>query len=532
MSAVEEPGGGEGQRIRLLLVEDDDELGKMIQRKLTSDGMAVELVNEPFGVIKQLEEGVDNWDVVVMDVGLPGMSGIDLLARFRQSESLASVIMLTGDNTAATAATCIRGGAFHYVTKPFRPFELSTIVTSAARHSAMRRELANKTGLQKTLLVGTVLGDPPAARRDRSPRHAERLDPDPGRERHRARSLSRARCTSAAIDKAKRFVALNCGAIPDSLIDSELFGHAKGAFTGALSDRAGVFVEADGGTLFLDEIGDMPLGVQARLLRVLQEGEVRPVGGSGTRQIDVRVVTATHVDLQLAVEQKRFREDLCYRLNVVVLQVPPLRERLDVLPLLTAHFMRKHGGSTPPSIAPAALEALSDYTWPGNVRELENAIVHAIALHHGDTIDASKSLPKTDRRPARASRQQRTSQPGLRVADDGFDGEELVPLTEAKRRASTAFEKRYLLHVIQRAKGSVSEAARLAQLDRTNFRRLLQRHGIDATHVQDLTFDSDRSICPAEPYKISLLGRFISREWHPGVWLPGEYFAATRDRSS
>jgi DNA-binding NtrC family response regulator len=201
---------------------------------------------------------------------------------------------------------------------------------------------------------------------------------------------------------------------------------------------------------------------------------VRPVGGSGVRQIDVRVITATHVDLKAAVDQGRFRQDLFYRLNVVVLTVPPLRERLDDLPLLAAHFLRKHGGATPPSLSPAALEAMSDYSWPGNVRELENALVHAIALHQGETI-AVESLPH------QIGVRLRGGKPAaIAMTDDGL-GDDLLPLTEAKRRASTGFERRYLLHVMQRSKGSVSEAARLAQLDRTNFRRLLQRHGIDPT---------------------------------------------------
>jgi len=276
--------------------------------------------------------------------------------------------------------------------------------------------------------------------------------------------------------RRRRFVALNCGAIPETLIDSELFGHAKGAFTGATTDRPGVFVEADGGTLFLDEIGDMPMAVQARLLRVLQESEVRPVGGSGVRSVDVRVIAATHIDLQAAVEQSRFRQDLFYRLNVVVLGVPPLRERLDDLPMLAAHFLRKHGGPTPMSLSPEALDAMMLYPWPGNVRELENAIMHAVALHQGDVI-AIESLPNavTSRGVERAS----TPLP-VAVPESG-DDDQLPPLTEAKRRASAEFEKNYLNMAMERAKGSISEAARLAGLDRTNFRRLLQRHGIDAT---------------------------------------------------
>ena len=177
-----------------------------------------------------------------------------------------------------------------------------------------------------------------------------------------------------------------------------------------------MFVEADGGTLFLDEIGDMPLGVQARLLRVLQEGEVRPVGGSGVRKVDVRVIAATHVDLGAAVEQGRFRQDLYYRLNVVVLRVPPLRERLDDLPLLAAHFLRKHGGATPPSaVARGARGDASTYGWPGNVRELENAMLHAIALHHGEMI-GPESLPHADQRAPQRSPATRRREPDRRPA--------------------------------------------------------------------------------------------------------------------
>jgi two-component system response regulator HydG len=263
-----------------------------------------------------------------------------------------------------------------------------------------------------------------------------------------------------------RFVALNCGAIPETLIDSELFGHVKGAFTGATTDRAGVFVEASGGTLFLDEIGDMPIAVQARLLRVLQEGSVRAIGGSGERKVDVRVVAATHVDLGAAVEVARFRQDLFYRLNVVVLNVPPLRERVDDLPLLAAHFLRKHGGDHPPAIEPDTLDQMSAYPWPGNVRELENALMHALALRHGETI-GPESLPFHVAALAKGSQKIPLARP------------EIQPFSDAKRQAVTAFEQGYLTRVLREAKGSVSEAARLAGLDRANFRRLMQRYGMD-----------------------------------------------------
>jgi two-component system response regulator HydG len=383
----------------------------------------------------------------------------------------------------------MRAGAFYYLTKPFRPYELSSMVESAARYSTLRRELAGvrqafDAAAADSLLVGTS----PAMRKLRAA--LDRLASQDVSILIRGESGTGKELVARALHergtrRKRRFVALNCGAIPESLIDSELFGHAKGAFTGATADRPGVFVEADGGTLFLDEIGDMPTAVQARLLRVLQEGEVRPVGGSGVRSVDVRVIAATHVDLTVAVAEGRFREDLYYRLNVVVLSVPPLRERYEDLPMLAAHFLKKHGGASPLGLSPEALDAMMSYAWPGNVRELENAIMHAGALHQGEVL-MPEALPSA----VVARNNGRTRPPGSPSPSGSVpiptlgDDEQLPPLTEAKRRASAVFEKNYLTVAMERAKGSISEAARLAGLDRTNFRRLLQRHGIDATQFK------------------------------------------------
>ena len=459
--------------IKVMVVEDDAEVARVIARKLGSDGVEVELASEPQGVMARLDADLADWDVVILDVGLPGTSGIDVLKRFRDVGSMSSVIMLTGDRTAQTATTCMRAGAFYYITKPFETYELSAVVQSAARHSILRRELAGVRHILGGTADQMLVGASAAMRKMRTA--LERLaDQDvsiliQGESGTGKELVARALHERGGRNR-KRFVALNCGAIPESLIDSELFGHTKGSFTGATIDRAGVFVEADGGTLFLDEIGDMPLAVQARLLRVLQESEVRAVGGSGVRSVDVRVIAASNVDLAAAVEHQKFRQDLFYRLNVVVLRVPPLRERLDDLPLLAAHFLRKHGGDKPPQLSPEALEAMIDYAWPGNVRQLENAVLHAIALHHG-TVIGPESLP------AQITGRTRSNGDGA-VASFTDDGE-LTPLTEAKRRAGAAFEKRYLTRVMEQSKGSVSEAARMAGLDRTNFRRLLQRHALD-----------------------------------------------------
>src|ERR1700712_2649806 len=293
-------------RVKVMVVEDDPEVARAIARKLGGDGLDVELADDPRAVLARLAAGEgDDWDVVLLDVGLPGMSGIDVLRRFREANSLASGVMLTGDNRAHTATTCMRAGAFYYLTKPFRPYELSSMVESAARYTTLRRQLA---GVRQAIAAAPdqlLVGTSPAMRKLRAA--LDRLASQDVSILIRGESGTGKELVARTLHehgerRKKKFVPLNCGAIPESLIDSELFGHIKGAFTGATTDRAGVFVEADGGTLFLDEIGDMPLQVQARLLRVLQESEVRPLGGSTTRTVDVRVIAATHVDLSAAVE--------------------------------------------------------------------------------------------------------------------------------------------------------------------------------------------------------------------------------------
>jgi two-component system response regulator HydG len=464
---------GADTRWKIHVVEDDPDVSKAIKRTLNGEDLEVTFADEPHSVLARLDADTVDWDVMLLDVGLPGMSGIDVLKRFREAGEVTSIIMLTADASATTATTCMRAGAFYYLTKPFKPFELSSMVISGARYAEMHRKLAARgAGDQPdTKLVGT------SAAMRRVAAALDRLATQDVPILIRGESGTGKELVARALHdrgprRSRRFVPLNCGAIPESLIDSELFGHTKGSFTGATTDRAGVFVEADGGTLFLDEIGDMPIAVQARLLRVLQEGEVRAVGSSTVRQVDVRVIAATHVDLAAAVDSGRFRQDLFYRLNVVTLEVPPLRDRLDDVPMLTAHFLRKHAGASPPSLAPDALEAMLSYAWPGNVREVENAIMHAVALHHGDLIGLAE-LPAQIGTPKRkhVSRSGPLSLP--------FAGDELPQITEAKRQASAQFERAYLHEVMTRAKGSVSEAARLAGLDRTNFRRLLQRHAID-----------------------------------------------------
>jgi two-component system response regulator HydG len=454
----------EDHRTKVLVVDDDPEIAQSLGRKLTYVGYEVEVATEPGSIVDRIHTERADWDVVLLDVALPGMSGVDVLKRFRDSGSMASVIMLTGDGSAGTATVCLRAGAFHYLTKPCLPIDLASTVESAARHTALRRRLAD----DHPGAAASIVGESPPIRRlraaiDRLAGHdvSVLIQGESGTGKELV-----ARALHAGGSRDRPFLALNCSAIPDTLIDSELFGHARGAFTGAATDREGMFVEADRGMLFLDEIGDMPHHVQARLLRVLQEGEVRPVGSDLVRQVDVRVIAATHVNLAEAVAAGRFREDLFYRLNVVALRVPPLRERLDDIPLLAGHFLRKHCGPGAPALSPDALDALVSDPWPGNVRELENALLHAIAFQHGATIGIESLPPHIGARVMQGS-------PTSVVAEDR---DHVLPLSEAKRRVNSAFERSYLMKLMERARGSVSEAARLAGIDRTNLRRLLKRH--------------------------------------------------------
>jgi two-component system, NtrC family, response regulator AtoC len=465
--------GGDGpdkSPIRVLIIDDDEELARALGRVLSIDHFASHLNTDPSAALQEIAGDPDAIDAILLDVNMPQMSGLEVLARLREDARSPAVIMLTADNVAATAAAAMRGGAFHYLTKPVRPVELTAVVEAAARYTQLQRRsrqleqtvAATSGGVQ---LVGR------AAEMRRVLASIEKLaQTDVGLlvlgESGTGKEVVARAIHQASPRRARPFVALNCGAIPETLIDSELFGHTKGAFTGAASARPGVFVEADGGTLFLDEIGDMPLGVQARLLRVLQDHEVRAVGGQGSRPIDVRVIAATHVDLQGAVDGGQFRTDLFYRLNVVTLTIPPLRDRKDDLPLLIAHFLDKHGGATPPRLSAAAFEALVDYAWPGNVRELENSILGALALRQGDLIEVA-ALP---RRIVEAARPPATAPPVPDIEE---------PLADAKRKAMVDFERDYLRKVLDQTHGNVAEAARRTGVDRSNFRRLLHRHGID-----------------------------------------------------
>jgi DNA-binding NtrC family response regulator len=475
-------------KARVLVVDDDVVVARTVQRVLAMRDYDVEHVGTPEGIHELLERraSVEDWDAIVLDVNIGELNGLRVLAALRDAGNRTAVVMLTGDDSATTATSALRGGAFHYLVKPLHPPMLLEVVDLAVRHTAVHRDLARPGGREATTEL--IAGKSPAMAELRRmvPRVASTTvsvlvtgESGTGKE-VLARTLHQ-----ASPRARKAFVALNCGAIPEGLIDSELFGHTRGAFTGATSARPGVFVEAEGGTLFLDEIGDMPLPVQARLLRALQEREVRPVGSDSVRPVDVRVIAATNVDLARAVEAGKFRADLYFRLNVVSLRIPPLRERPEDIPGLISTLLQRHAGGQTPRVEEDALEAMVAYPWPGNVRELENAIQHALTLTKGSAIDLM-SLPTSLSTTRKMPRLGNGSEPMASVEDpeasaapDVGDISSDMSLSEAKKRAAAEFERAYLLKLLEQNRGSVSAAARVASIDRTNFRRLLQRHNID-----------------------------------------------------
>ncbi|HTM22893.1 MAG TPA: sigma-54 dependent transcriptional regulator, partial [Kofleriaceae bacterium] len=375
-----------GATLDVVSIDDDPEVQAALGRLLKPHGCRVASFVDPLAALAHLEQG--GADLVILDMSMPTMTGLEVLARIHEVAPEVPVIMLTGDATAQTAVQALKAGALNYLVKPLRDLEAAAhILRNAAGYGRMQRQLralekqaAEAASFEK--LVGTS-----AVMREVFAIVDKIAELDVNVLILGESGTGKELVARAVHERSKRrggpFVALNCAALLETLIDSELFGHMRGAFTGAVDSRAGAFERADGGTLFLDEIGDIAPAVQVRLLRVLQEREVTRVGGDKPRSIDVRVIAATLVDVEAAVAAGDFRTDLFYRLNVVSVPLPPLRQRPDDVPLLAAHFLDKHGRRLArPDLrfTVEAIDALSEYHWPGNVRELEYVVQRAIAL--------------------------------------------------------------------------------------------------------------------------------------------------------
>jgi two-component system response regulator HydG len=453
----------------VLVVDDEPQIRRLLHRVLTSRGFTVQSAASLAEAGEALRAYGSDLDLVLADLNLGDGTGLEVLKVARSLAPEAVVIVMTAAATISNAVEAMRAGAYDFLVKPFEPPEA---LDSAVRRALERKRLVERnrfleSHVAQTARMGALLGDSAPMRRMRA--LIDAVGPTESTVLVLGESGSGKELVARAVHDSsarvgKPFLAINCGALAESVLESELFGHARGAFTGAVSARRGLFEEASRGTLFLDEVGEMPLALQVRLLRVLEQREVRPVGSNETRTVDVRVVAATNRDLESSAKAGTFREDLYYRLNVVSIDVPPLRDRAADIPLLVHHFLARHAQQlkkTVTSIDPEALQILTTYAWPGNVRELLNAVERSVVLARSETITADV-LPPALTRPVAPEQVLRR------------------PYALPLQAALAAFERSYLDHSLAEAKGNIAEAARSAGVDRSNYRRLLKRHGIDA----------------------------------------------------
>jgi DNA-binding NtrC family response regulator len=448
---------------KILVIDDDLETCNFLTEIFSEEEWSVSSSQ----TAEEAREAVEkkHFDLIVSDINLGGRTnGVALLKEFKTVSPDSEVILISGFGTLETAVEAVREGAFDYISKPFNVNE----VISTARRALKGRDVEQPAAvlIKESSQASGLVGHSPkmievykeialvAASRSTVLITGES---GVGKELV-ARALHRNSTRSAG-----PFIAINCGAITESLLESELFGHMKGSFTGAVGDKRGLFEEANGGTILLDEIGETSLGMQVKLLRVLQESEVRRVGNARAIHVDARVLAATNRDLEAEVKEGRFREDLYYRLSVVTLRVPPLRERPEDLPLLAAHALKhaQEAGARATTISEEALALLGQYDWPGNVRELENTIEHA-ALYARGSVITPDDLPEKIRKHSRAVERTGKFQSMF---------EDLPTLEE--------LERRYLIHVLQASAGSRTRAAEVMGIDRRTLYRMAERYGIN-----------------------------------------------------
>jgi two-component system NtrC family response regulator len=449
------------KRIKILVIDDDESLRRVLEYNLAQEGYAVLTASSGEEGLELLKK--EGADLILTDVRMAGMDGLQVMELARKLDPAVQVIILTAFGTIEMAVEAMKAGAFHYISKPFNRDELKLTVKKALHvkdlvreNVALRQELTARVGLDNIVAE--------------SPQMARVLDmvvrvaPTETTVLIMGESGTGKELIARAIHgnspRARGpFVAVNCAAIPENLLESELFGHVKGAFTGAIRDRVGKFEAADGGTVFLDEIGEMRADLQVKILRVLEERTLERVGDNRPIRVDVRVLAATNKDLGKAIQAGEFRDDLYYRLNVVPVTIPPLRERpADVL-VLAQHFLRRLGAASSLTIAPDAFRALESYDWPGNVRELENALERALIFHRGDVISLA-DLPET----IRAPRNREAAALPVSLPESGLSLEEV--------------EKELILRALQKHDWNQSRAARYLGITRHTLLYRIEKHNI------------------------------------------------------
>lgn len=463
-----------GNKGRILAVDDDANIRMLLESFLTKEGYSVTCLSSAVEALKLLrEESLQNpaqaFDLVISDIGMAQMDGMQFLTTLKEEMPELPVILITGNTSIDTAIDATRKGAFHYLVKPFKLSEVSLHVERALEKRSLALDLQL---LRKELKQGWALKD--IIGKSAGMRAVfdlvERVAPSTANVLVQGESGTGKEVIARAIHslgpRAKNpFVAINCTAIPETLLESELFGHAKGSFTGAAGMKKGLIEEASGGTLFLDEIGDMSPSLQAKLLRVLQERKIRPVGSNTFTDVDVRIIAATHKDLKAGISAGTFREDLFYRLSVIPIQIPPLRERPEDIPLLAEHFLHKYaaanglgGTARVRSFSKAAMSKLLRFRWQGNVRELENIVERAVVLARGSVIEDT-DLPDPD----------------IGSAEQIFKG------LSSDFPTLSQLEERYLRVVLNKTAGRKDKAAQILGINRRTLYRKEREYGFVST---------------------------------------------------
>lgn len=460
-------------KARVLVVDDELSMREFISILLEREGYEVLTAADASTALERIS--ASQVDLVISDVQMPGLSGLELLSRIRESSPQTEVLLITAYSTAEQAVEAMKLGAYDYLAKPFKVEEIKVLVHNALEKRDLKRE--NLALREKAIAAdgfGGLTGRSPGMqelfsmlRRVADSQSTVLVLGESGT----GKELAARAIHDNSPRKGHPFIAVNCGAIPETLIESELFGHARGAFTGAVGERAGFFEQANKGTIFLDEIGELPLAMQTKLLRVLQEREVRRVGGTSVKKVDIRVVAASNRDLSEQVKEGSFREDLFYRINVVQLRIPPLRERIGDIPLLLEYLMKKHGGADScATVSPDAMKALMTYSFPGNVRELENIVERAFVLDRNRITAASL--------PQHLIQQERgiDLHSAVEIPDEGIDLES----------ALEGLEKQYFFKALEKSGGIKKKAAELLGMSFRSFRYKLSKYGLS-----DDSSDSD-----------------------------------------
>lgn len=456
---------------RILIIDDETDMLELLKRIIEDKtDYKVTITPDPLAVPQILEE--NPFDLVITDLNMPGQNGIELLEIIRVKDDQIPVVILTAYGTIESAVEAMQKGAFSYITKPFKKEEILLTIEKAFNFQRLTRENLNlKSELEEKLKFPFLIGKSPVMGKvyQRIMQVAKTsatvlITGESGT----GKELAAKTLHIHSSRKDRNFVAVNCSAIPETLIESELFGHLKGSFTGAIRDKKGLVEEADRGTLFLDEIGDLNLIMQTKLLRLLQEGEFKPVGSSKTLTADIRFIAATNQDLMEKVRKKEFREDLYYRLNVIQIVLPPLRERKEDIPVLAHHFLEKYARLNQQEIrgiSPEAMEMLIQREWPGNIRELENVVERGVILNTGEVLQVSDLFPEDQPAPS-----------VFKIQEDIFQ----YSFKEAKENILNSFHVEYIRRVLAKHGGNVSLAAKECGLKRPYLHRLMKENHIQA----------------------------------------------------